>query len=132
MKPEIETPKDDRLCVIFEMQTKLMERLGVPVSGLDEKQKVEWLLNYCRAISQEVAEATDSVPWKWWAKYQKYDEQNVRVEIIDLLHFVVGMAIITGMTADDFFGAFLKKNKVNHDRQDRGYTKKDENDSRGV
>ena len=28
---------------------------------------------------EELAELTDSVPWKWWAKYQKFDEQNARV-----------------------------------------------------
>jgi hypothetical protein len=35
-------------------------------------------------MSQEIAELTDSVPWKWWAKYQKFDPQNARVEVVDL------------------------------------------------
>ena len=37
-----------------------------------------------------------------------------------------------GMTADDVFQAYLKKNEVNHKRQDDGYSNKDENDSRHI
>ena len=37
-----------------------------------------------------------------------------------------------GMSADDVFAAYLKKNKVNHDRQDSGYKTKDEDDSRHI
>ena len=46
------------------------------------------MLNYTRAMQQEMAELIDSVPWKWWAKYQKFDEQNARVEVVDLFHFL--------------------------------------------
>ena len=37
-----------------------------------------------------------------------------------------------GMDADDIHDAYLKKNKVNHERQNSGYTKKDEEDSRHI
>ena len=36
------------------------------------------------------------------------------------------------MTADDFYQAYAKKNHINHDRQDSGYTTKDENDCRSI
>ena len=64
-------------------------------------------------MSQEIAELTDSVPWKWWAKYQKFDEQNARVEVVDLFHFLISLAQVLGMSADDVFQAYLKKNEVN-------------------
>ena len=67
------------------MQKALNERIGVKTEGMNEEEKTKWLLNYTRAMSQEMAELTDSVPWKWWAKYQKFDEQNARVEVVDLL-----------------------------------------------
>lgn len=85
--------------------------------------------NYTRAMQQEMAELIDSVPWKWWAKYQNFDKQNARVEVIDLFHFLVSLAQVLGMTADDVYQAYLKKNQVNHNRQDSGYVKKDEQDS---
>ena len=114
------------------MQKALNERIGVNTDGMSQEEKTKWILNYCRAMSQEMAELTDSVPWKWWAKYQKFDEQNARVEVVDLFHFLISMAQVLGMSADDVFAAYVKKNAVNFQRQDSGYVKKDENDSKHI
>lgn len=122
----------DQLRELFRMQKALNERIGVSTDEFNDEQKTEWVLNYCRAMSQELAELTDSVPWKWWAKYQKLDEQNARVEVVDLFHFLISLAQTLGMNADDVFEAYLKKNEVNFQRQESGYTKKDEDDSRHI
>ncbi|MHB8523572.1 MAG: dUTPase [Limisphaerales bacterium] len=122
----------DQLREMFRMQQTLNERIEVKTAGMTEEDKVKWLLNYCRAMTQEIAELTDSVPWKWWAKYQKLDEQNARVEVVDLFHFLISAAQVLGMTADDVFHAYCKKNAVNFQRQDSGYTRKDEADSRHI
>ena len=114
------------------MQQALNGRIGVRTEGMSEEDKTKWLLNYCRAMSQEIAELTDSVPWKWWAKYQKFDEQNARVEVVDLFHFLISLAQVLGMSADDVFNAYVRKNEVNFKRQDTGYTVKDELDSKHI
>ncbi len=122
----------DKLEEIFRLQDELNKRIGVDTGVLDEKGKAEWVLNYTRALQQETAELIDSVPWKWWAKYQKFDEQNARVEVVDLFHFLVSLAQVLGMSAQDVYDAYAKKNKVNHNRQDSGYSSKDEADSRHI
>jgi len=122
----------DQLRELFRMQKALNERIGVETEGMDEAEKTKWLLNYCRAMSQEIAELTDSVPWKWWAKYQKFDQQNARVEVVDLFHFLISLAQVLGMSADDVFNAYMKKNEVNFQRQETGYEKKDEGDSKHI
>jgi dimeric dUTPase (all-alpha-NTP-PPase superfamily) len=122
----------DKFEEIFRLQAVLNKRIGVDLDNLPEAEKAKWVLNYTRAMSQEMAELIDSVPWKWWAKYQKFDEQNARVEVIDLFHFLVSIAQTLGMTADDVFQAYLKKNEVNHQRQESGYAKKYENDSKHI
>ncbi|MDR1255379.1 MAG: dUTPase [Puniceicoccales bacterium] len=122
----------DKLDKIFEMQAKLTARLGVNLDNLSEGEKVEWVLKYSRALQQEISELVDSVPWKWWANYQNFDEQNARVEVIDILHFLVSIAQVLGMTAEDFFQAYQKKNGINHKRQDSGYAVKDKSDSREI
>ena len=66
----------DKLDTIFEMQDTLNQRIGVVTENLSEEEKTKWVLNYTRAMQQEIAELIDSVPWKWWAKYQEFDEQN--------------------------------------------------------
>ncbi|MCC5840152.1 MAG: dUTPase [Opitutales bacterium] len=122
----------DKLAEIFRLQKELNERIGVRLEDLDEAEKTRWVLNYTRAMQQEMAELIDSVPWKWWARYQKFDEQNARVEVVDLFHFLVSLAQALGMTADDVYAAYLAKNKVNHARQESGYAQKDETDSRHI
>lgn len=122
----------DKLDEIFRLQEQLNKRIGVDTVHMTDEQRQQWVLNYCRAMTQEVAELTDSVPWKWWAKYQKFDRQNARVEVIDLLHFLISIAQVLEMTPADIYEAYTKKHQVNLSRQDKGYHTKDEHDSRHI
>ena len=122
----------DMLRQLFEKQDELNRRIGVDCGNLDEDGQTKWVLNYCRAMSQELAELTDSVPWKWWAKYQEFDRQNAKVEVVDLFHFLISLALVLGMSADDVFDLYMEKNKVNHARQDTGYAVKDESDNKHI
>ena len=124
--------KPDQLRELFRMQKTLNDRIGVHTDAMSEPDQTKWVLNYCRAMSQEIAELTDSVPWKWWAKYQKFDAQNARVEVVDLFHFLISLAQVLGMSADDVFKSYCKKNEVNFQRQESGYTSKDEHDSKHI
>jgi dimeric dUTPase (all-alpha-NTP-PPase superfamily) len=124
--------KPDQFRELWKMQKALNERIGVHTEGMSEAEKTKWVLNYCRAMTQEIAELTDSVPWKWWAKYQKFDQQNARVEVVDLFHFLISLAQVLGMSADDVFAAYTKKNEVNFKRQETGYAVKDEHDSKHI
>ena len=122
----------DRLDEIFRLQRELNQRIGVDTAHMTEKERQQWVLNYCRAMSQEVAELTDCVPWKWWAKYQKFDRQNARVEIVDLLHFLISLAQVMEMTPGDIYEAYTKKHQVNLARQQSGYTTKEEDDNKHI
>ena len=122
----------DKLDEIFEQQKALNNRIGVNTDAMSVDDKAQWVLNYTRAMQQEIAELIDSVPWKWWAKYQKFDEQNAKVEVVDLFHFLISIAQVLGMSPEDVYQAYVKKNKVNHNRQESGYTEKDEADSRHI
>jgi len=126
----MDTP--DQLRELWRMQKALNERIGVKTDGMNDADKTQWILNYCRAMSQEIAELTDSVPWKWWAKYQQFDPQNARVEVVDLFHFLISLAQVLGLSADDVFHAYVKKNAVNFQRQETGYEVKDEHDSKHI
>jgi len=122
----------DKLEEIFQMQETLNSRIGVELPPATDEEKAKWVLNYTRAMQQETAELLDSVPWKWWAKYQEFDEPNAKVEVVDLFHFLVSLAQTLGMSADDIYEAYVKKNKVNHERQVSGYGVKDEEDSKHI
>ena len=126
----MEAGKQDWLAEMFARQAALNQRIGVDTMALaGEEKKTEWVLNYCRAMQQELAELTDSVPWKWWAKYQKFDMQNARVEVVDLFHFLISLAQVLDMSAEDVYHLYCDKHAVNHQRQDSGYSVKDDGDN---
>jgi len=45
---------------------------------------------------------------------------------------LISAAQVLGMSADDVFAAYLKKNEVNFKRQDSGYATKDQSDSKHI
>jgi len=122
----------DKLEAMFYLQKLLNRRIGVDTDHLDDSKRQQWMLNYCRALTQEAAELTDCMPWKWWASYQKFDKQNARVEIADLLHFLISLAQVMEITPDELFDLYTKKHRLNLARQDSGYTIKDESDNRYI
>lgn len=123
---------DDKLETMFAMQKELNRRIGQDTDVMTDDERATWILNYARALGQELAELVDSVPWKWWAGYQRFDKQNAKVEIVDIFHFLISLAQTVGLTADDVFRAYMKKNEVNFARQDSGYTVKDESDNKDI
>jgi dimeric dUTPase (all-alpha-NTP-PPase superfamily) len=122
----------DMLQDLFDKQMALNRRIGVNPPEMNEAEQTQWVLNYTRAASQELAELVDSVPWKWWAKYQKFDLQNARVEVVDLFHFLISLAQVLGMDAKDVHDLYNQKNKLNFQRQDSGYAQKDEADNKNL
>src|SRR5438128_1129540 len=60
-----------------------------------------WLRNYLRALQAESAELEQELLWKWWSK-DKIDLQNIRVEIVDLMHFLTSLALTAGLSAEEF------------------------------
>ena len=93
----------------------------------------QWIRNYALAMSQEIAELIDSTNWKWWrTKVDLFDEQNLKVELVDILHFWVSACQVMGLDAEDVHRMYMQKNAINRKRQDEGYKVKDESDNRSI
>ncbi len=93
----------------------------------------QWLRNYLRALQAEASELEEEMLWKWWSK-DKIDLQNIRVEIVDLMHFLTSLALTAGLSADEFHRLYTAKHRVNQERQEKGYSKdnKDEADNKNI
>jgi len=85
------------------------------------KKRVDWILNYNRAQIHESIELEDSLPWKWWKDMETIDWDNIRVELIDELHFWVSKCQLVGLDPEKLSDLYMKKNKLNQVRQDKGY-----------
>ena len=135
----------DVLKTIFEKQYELNKRILKERHNKDydeicdhsnkskemDKVRTEWILNYNRAQIHESIELEDSLPWKWWKDMETIDWENIRVELIDELHFWVSKCQLVGLNPQSLAALYLKKNKLNQVRQDKGYgstySKYDEN-----
>lgn len=51
------------------------------------------------------------------------EPDNVREELVDILHFFVGMCNRSGMDSEELFRRYIKKNEENFKRQYGGSTK---------
>mgnify|MGYP001297562266 FL=1 len=108
---------------VFKRQVELNEKINPTLYKdimNDSELRREWFLKFEKALTQESAEAIDSLNWKWWKK-DKDDWDNVKVELVDMLHFWVSMCTIAGMDAQDVFDLYQKKHHLNVKRQDEGY-----------
>ena len=93
----------------------------------------EWLARYAKAMNEEVKELMSDLLWKWWSK-DKIDVQNIRVELVDILHFLVSAMLCAGLTPDKLYDVYRQKHAVNIARQDSNYSQgtKTEDDNRGI
>jgi len=145
----------DMLSKIFEMQTELnnyvfeknnlkdntgntlnMQAVFEAVNNNELKVNElpnQWLSNYSKAMSEEIKELDEDLLWKWWSK-DEIDIQNIRVELIDVLHFLVSAMICAGLTPQKVFDVYQQKHSVNINRQDTGYSKntKTEDDNKNI
>jgi hypothetical protein len=92
-----------------------------------------WLSRYTQAMEAELAELKEDLLWKWWSK-DKIDLQNIRVELVDILHFLVSAMLSAGLSAEKVYDIYKQKHAVNMSRQDIGYNKatKTEDDNRSI
>lgn len=105
------------------------------------RQFFDW--NY-HAIQDELRETFDALGgikdgigngvWKPWKKsyhekapnmtfndLSESDKKELRMELIDIQHFLFNMMLASGLTPQDLMNMYFSKNKENRARQQRGY-----------
>lgn len=130
---------------LFRHQAELNRRIGFDPEILrrdfDPQVAGRWLNNYIDAASNELEELRNCTYWKHWCaeakagrRFELHDRQNARVEVIDLLFFWISLAQCVGLDAHDAMDLYMKKLKVNQDRQDSDYSmaQKTEADNKGI
>lgn len=108
--------ENDKLETIFKMQ-KLFDDDVVNNRNLTEITPDVWIQKEVLAMISELAELLDEVNFKWWKNPKEVNYENVKGELIDILHFFTSMCLKVGMSAEDVYSRYLAKNKENFDRQ---------------
>ncbi|MCX4312893.1 MAG: dUTPase [Clostridia bacterium] len=115
MEERRDEKREDKLDVLFRMQAGLDAYIREK-RGLDYSRG-EWVCKKALALMVELGEVVDEAKYKWWKNNTEIDDAKLKEEIVDVLHFFLGMCIDSGMTSDELFDIYLKKNKENYDRQ---------------
>ena len=106
----------DKLADIFALQSALQTRIKEERHLQDIPMEV-WIQKELLALMSEMSEVLDEVNFKWWKNPQPINQNALKEELIDMLHFWVSMCLETGMTADEVHQRYVQKNQENHDRQ---------------
>lgn len=106
----------DKLDVIFAMQEKFDQDV-IRNRGLEDVTSEQWIQKQTLAMLSELAELIAEVNFKWWKNPKPVNSDNVREELVDILHFFVGMCNRAGMGSEELFARYIKKNEENFKRQ---------------
>jgi dimeric dUTPase (all-alpha-NTP-PPase superfamily) len=112
---------------IIEYQQALFEQCG----GLGYKEpafhkRMGLARNAALGLFMEVAEMTDSMPWKPWRTIddQPYDRENLKREIIDCIFFLASVSAFNYVSSSELEEHFEKVMANNYARLTNGYNKK--------
>jgi dimeric dUTPase (all-alpha-NTP-PPase superfamily) len=83
------------------MKKKIINMLELQDS-MNRKVNADWRnagFEWYRAIWMESAEMLDHYGWKWWKK-QEADVMQVKLEVVDIVHFGLSIRLVQGASQD--------------------------------
>jgi dimeric dUTPase (all-alpha-NTP-PPase superfamily) len=118
----------DKLEKMMELQHSLQARLGTWDKIVDDASKQQFVNQMILAMFEETTEIMretryknpDAVPFGW-KKGQEWNNELFKEELIDILHFWMNLVHISGMTVEEVYNRYCRKNNINHERQDKNY-----------
>lgn len=107
-------------------KNQLLEHLKLQ-NTMNSVVNFAWLnagYRWTRAIMVEGNEALDHYGWKWWKKDNGPNIEQVRIELIDIWHFVLSAELVftkgdSEAAADNFLNAFAQPQFGLHTNDDR-------------
>ena len=106
----------DKLDIIFKMQEKFDQDV-IKNRKLEDITPEQWIQKQTLAMLSELAELIAEVNFKWWKNEKAINQDNVKEELVDILHFFTGMCNRMGMDSEELFQKYLSKNEENFKRQ---------------
>lgn len=134
-KIKVRKSDEDSMAFLFDKQLQLLYRIedrkpqGFKVIAnnkvVPDGLRIKLMLDMISCLHNELEELRDALPWKMWKTYDGYnltkELPEIKYEIVDLFHFVLNLAIVSGMTPAELLRYYLSKNEQNHNRQKKGY-----------
>jgi len=94
----------------------------VDFDNLSVEEKERWTKEFIICCLDELSEILNCTNHRHWkTPIYPINEIEIKYEIIDLLHFVLSLMLVWGMSPEEVFSVYVTKNRENNDRQKRGY-----------
>lgn len=107
------------LKILMEKQKELDEKIG----GDNTYTEMEMLNLMATSMMVECGEYMNEIKgFKFWSKNIPTEiNEKMEKELIDILHFLLSSLNRVFVTPEKVVEAYMKKNKINHDRQKNNY-----------
>ena len=106
----------DKLDELFELQKQfdkeLEENRNIHDISIDE-----WVQKGVLALIAELVEVVNEVNYKWWKNPFEINMDNLKEEMIDVLHFYISTCLKIGITPEEVLEIYKKKTHENILRQ---------------
>lgn len=117
--------RNDMLEHMMDMQKELQERMGYDFELMTIEDRTAYIKEFTLHATDELHEMLRELPFlKPWKKYNLAEidipdaMMKAREEYVDVIHIVMNLGIALQMTPFDVYMGYLKKNEINHKRQD--------------
>lgn len=98
----------------MELDRHIMEKAG--------KTREETLTARQLALIVEIGEfANELQSFKYWKHNKQIDQEKIKLEFVDMLHFMISIAGDIFVSAEELHGWYMLKNSENHQRQNDNY-----------
>lgn len=111
----------DMLRQVFASQEHFQKLLGHDYENMSAEELVEYIKNQVLALLDEGHEALNEVGWKPWASSRHINREAFAGELVDILCFLVNLALAAGLSSEDFYRLHQEKALRNIKRQEQGY-----------
>lgn len=106
----------DKLDIIFELQKAFDTEIATKRNLTGIPADI-WIQKETLAMISELSELIDEVNFKWWKNPKEINYDNVKNELIDILHFFASMCLKVNMDSQEVYERYINKNRENFLRQ---------------
>ena len=109
----LELSDGDKLTELFEMQKSLQSQMFGKETPIDSVEDYHYSMT---ALVSEIGEVL-SADKRWKnARNSYYSREEKLEELVDCMAFLINAILYSGYTPDEFYKAFVEKNKKNFER----------------
>lgn len=121
---------EDKLVSMYEQQKKfnilLRDKRNHPDFPLDltQKKNQQFLKSLAHECMHELFEANlllKNTKQHRVTDMPEFDRESYKEELSDVLHYLMGIIIYSGISCEEIFEAYMKKGEVNFKRIDENY-----------